>query len=393
MPGMQGGSMDIPGMDMTGGATVRIRPADIQTFGITFGTVEVRPLASTLRAVGSVDFDETRVVYVAPKFGGWAESLHVNFTGQPVRRGQPLLDVYSPDLVSAQEELLLAANLSKSVGQSRVENVAQDADALLESARRRLGYWDISDAQIAEILETGRVRRTLTLHSPASGIVMTRSVVQGQAFRPGDPLYMIADLSRVWVIAEVFEEDAALLRNGMQTDITIAALPGRVFGGRVEYVYPTLQEKTRSMKARIAVPNPNGQLKPGMYGSVTFTADLGPLLAVPASAVLQTGRRAIAFVDMGSGELMPHELTLGRRGGDYFEVLDGLAEGQRVVTSAQFLLDSESNLAEVMKAMMAQMNTSDMGSMDMPGMEGMDMGGSSAPPADSARMPGMRRGR
>ena len=391
MPGMQGGSMDMPGMDMgAAGATVRLAAADIRTFGITFATVEVRPLSRAIRAVGSVDFDETRMVYVAPKFGGWAESLHVDFTGQPVREGQPLLEVYSPELVSAQEELLLAADMARSVGRSRVEDVAKGASDLLESARRRLSYWEISDAQIGEILETGRVRRTLALHSPASGIVMTKNVVEGQAFQPGERLYMIADLAEVWINAEVFEEDAAALHDGMRADITIAALPGLTYSGRVAYVYPTFQEKTRSMKVRITVRNPNGRLKPGMYGTVTFVAELGPVLTVLASAVLQTGRRAIAFVDMGNGEMMPHELMLGRRGGEFIEVVAGLEAGQRVVTSAQFLLDSESNLAEVMKAMMAQMNTSDMGAMDM---EGMDMPGPKKTPMDSMAMPGMKRER
>lgn len=392
MEGMATDGMTTMSMD----GSVRLSAEDVRTFGITFGTAEVRPLRKTIRTTGLVEFDETRMAYVAPKFGGWAERLHVDFTGEPVRAGQPLLDVYSPELVTAQEELLLAARMAESVGESVVEGVAEGARDLLESAKRRLRYWDIPEAEIRRILETGEVSRTLTLHVPVSGIVMEKGVVQGQAFRPGTNLYMIADLSTVWIHAEVFEADAALVREGMPAEIRVAALPGRVFAGRVEYVYPTLGERTRSMKARISLPNPRADLKPGMYATVTFAADLGEALTVPSSAVLHTGERAVAFVDMGGGRLMPHELTLGMRGEDHVQVLDGLEPGQRVVTSAQFLLDSESNLAEVMKAMMAQMNMSDMGSMEMDmgsmemegtdglpmpgdGMERMDMGGSERP--------------
>jgi len=386
MEGMATDGMTTMSMD----GSVRLSAEDVRTFGITFGTAEVRPLRKTIRTTGLVEFDETRMAYVAPKFGGWAERLHVDFTGEPVRAGQPLLDVYSPELVTAQEELLLAARMAESVGESVVEGVAEGARDLLESAKRRLRYWDIPEAEIRRILETGEVSRTLTLHVPVSGIVMEKGVVQGQAFRPGTNLYMIADLSTVWIHAEVFEADAALVREGMPAEIRVAALPGRVFAGRVEYVYPTLGERTRSMKARISLPNPRADLKPGMYATVTFAADLGEALTVPSSAVLHTGERAVAFVDMGGGRLMPHELTLGMRGEDHVQVLDGLEPGQRVVTSAQFLLDSESNLAEVMKAMMAQMNMSDMGSMEMDmgsmemdGTDGMQMPSDSMAPMDT----------
>jgi RND family efflux transporter MFP subunit len=380
LEGMDTVGSETPAMDMggtTGNGTIRLRAADVGTFGITFGTVDVRPLDKTIRAVGLVEFDETRMAYVAPKFGGWVERLHVDFTGQPVRRGQALLDVYSPELVTAQEELLLAARMAETVGDSQVEDVAAGSRDLLESARRRLRYWDISDAQIERLLETGEVRKTLTLYAPVSGIVMEKDVFEGQAYQPGKNLYMIADLSEVWVSAEVFEADAALVSDGMPAEITVAALPGRTLSGRVEYVYPTLEDRTRSMRARIALANPGGRLKPGMYATVRFTAELGERLTVPASAVLYSGERAIVFADLGGGELMPHEVELGVRGGDFVQVVSGLEPGQRVVTSAQFLLDSESNLAEVMRAMVAQMNLSD--------MEGMDSGGQgmAPPPPDT----------
>ena len=362
--------MDMEGMDMDG--SIRLTADELSTFGITFGTAEVRPLARTIRAVGVVEFDETRMAYVAPKFGGWAERLYVDFTGQRVGAGQPLLDVYSPELVTAQEELLLAARMSESAGTSRFEDVAVGARDLLESARRRLAYWDITDEQISRLLETGEVSRTLTLYAPVAGVVMEKDVFQGQAFQPGRNLYMIADLSEVWVSVEIFEADVPLVREGMPAEISVASLPGETLTGTIEYVYPTLEDRTRSMRARVAVPNPGTRLKPGMYATAVLRAALGEALTVPSSAVLHTGERAVAFVDMGGGEIMPHELRLGARGEGYVQVLEGLEPGHRVVTSAQFLLDSESNLAEVMQAMMSQMGMSDMGGMDMEGMDGMD---------------------
>ncbi len=354
------GGMDMGGMSMDG--SIRLSQSELRTFGVTFGTAEVRPLSKTIRAAGIVEFDERRMAYVSPKFGGWVEKLHVDFTGQPVRRGQPLLDVYSPELVTAQEELLLAARMAESVGDSRVEQVAEGAADLLESARRRLAYWDLSAVQIERLLETGEVRKSMTLHAPVSGIVMEKDVFEGQAFRPGQNLYMIADLSSVWVNAEIFESDAALVREGLPAELSIAALPGRTLTGRIEYVYPTVGDRTRSLRARISLPNPTGELKPGMYATVRLAPALGEVLTVPASAVLYSGERALVFVDMGGGALMPHEVTVGLGGEGHVQLLDGVEPGERVVTSAHFLLDSESNLAEVMQAMMVEM-----------GMTGTDM--------------------
>jgi Cu(I)/Ag(I) efflux system membrane fusion protein len=359
------------GMEM-GEGTIRLTADQIRTFGITFGTAETRPLEKTIRAVGLVNFDETRMAYVAPKVAGYVERLYVDFIGKPVSRGQPLLEIYSPELVSAQEELLLARRLDEKVGASGVEGVAAGSTDLLASAKRRLRYWDISEAQIERVLRTGQVQKTLTLHAPVSGIVMEKNVLEGQAVEPGDNLYMIADLSEVWVEAELFEADVALIQEGMPATIEVAALAGRTLEGRVEYVYPTLEEETRSMKARVSLPNPGGRLKPGMYATVRLERSLGEVLTIPTSAVLRTGDRAIAFVDLGEGRLMPHEVTLGLAADDYVEVVEGLEPGARVVTSAQFLLDSESNLAEVMRAMMTQMNLSDVGMEGMEGIEGME---------------------
>ena len=369
--------MDMGGMSTTGDGSVRLTADQIRTFGITFGTVEERVLQDDVRTVGIVNFDETRMATVTPKFSGYIERLYVDFTGQPVRAGQPLVEIYSPELVAAQEELLLAVRLEADLSQSTVPGVPARSSNLVAAARQRLRLWDISSAQIEQVLETGRARRTLTLYAPVSGIVVEKNVLAGQAVQAGQSLYTIADLSEVWVEAELREADAGLVQEGDPATVELAAFPGRPLTGRIEYVYPTLQSEARTLKARIAIPNVDGRIKPGMYATVRLRAPGRTALTVPTSAILNTGERRVVFVDMGGGQLMPHEVEIGRVAGDHAEVLAGLEPGQRVVTSAQYLLDSESNLGEVMRSMMGTMNMSDMEGMDASGadMKGMDMPG------------------
>jgi multidrug efflux pump subunit AcrA (membrane-fusion protein) len=364
-----GKGMDMGGMDMSGDGTVQLTADQIRQFGVTFGGVEMRTLTAEVRTVGIVNFDETRMARIAPKFDGFVERLYVNITGQPVRRGQPLLEIYSPELVSAQEELLLAARLDRSLGESAVPGVPAGSPDLLAAARRRLRLWDISEGQIEDILLTGKVRRTLTLYAPVSGVVTERNVLQGQAVRAGENLYTIADLSEVWVEAELREQDAGSVREGSPATVELNAFPGRPLQGRVAYVYPTLQEQARTLKARIVISNPGGRIKPGMYANVRLSAPGRSALTAPTSAVVNTGVRTMVFMDMGDGNLMPMDVETGRVAGEYTEILSGLEPGQRVVTSAQFLLDSESNLGEVMKGMIG------MGGSTGEEMEGMDMPG------------------
>lgn len=391
MPGRPGtgGMAEMSGTPVQAGGAVRLTAAQLRTFGVTFGTAEVRPLTAGVRTTGNVTVDETRVAQVAPKIGGFVERLYVATTGQPVRRGQPMLDLYSPELVAAQEELLVARRLDRTLGESGVPGVPSSAGDLLAAARRRLRLLDISDAQIDDVLHTGRVRRALTLYAPVSGVVTEKTVLQGQATQPGEALYTVADLGRVWVDVQLRESDAGSVRPGTTADLELAAYPGRTFSGRVAYVYPTLQEASRTLRARVEVPNPAGLLKPGMYATVRLTTPGQAALTVPASAVIRTGDRNVVFVDMGGGTLMPQEVALGRAAGDYVEVLSGLEPGQRVVTSAQFLLESESNLGEVMKSMV-QMGGNAGG---MPNMPGMTMPATSTPAtdkgADMRGMPGM----
>ena len=371
MPGMAG-------MDVSANGSVKLTTSQIHQFGVTYGSASVRPLTNETRTTGIATFDETRMAQIAPKFGGFVDRLYVNSTGQQVQRGDRLLDIYSPELLAAQQELLLADQLDRSVGKSSVPGVSAGQTDLADASRRRLRLWDISDAQIDEILRSGHVRRALTLYAPVSGIVVDKKVIQGQAVSPGEELYAIADLSDIWVDAQLREVDAANVRVGSQADIEFTGLPGRTYSGHVAYVYPTLQQEARTIQARIVVPNPHRVLKPGMYATVRLATPDRSALTVPSAAILQTGDQNIVFVDMGQGELMPHDVELGRVAGDYTEILSGLELGQRVVTSAQFLLSSESNLGEVMKSMIGNMGSGDRA---MPNMRGMDVPGNKSTPA------------
>jgi Cu(I)/Ag(I) efflux system membrane fusion protein len=356
------------GMDMSADPSVRLTADQIRQFGVTFGSVEERRLEREVRAAGAVTVAETRVADVAPRFGGFAERLHVDFTGQAVRRGQPLVDVYSPELLAAQQELISARTLERTIGESSVPGAPGQPTDLFGAARRRLELWGLSEGQIENVLRSGQPTRTVTLYSPASGIVTAKNIVRGQAFEAGQTLYTIVDLSQVWVEAELREADVGAVRVGSGADLELAAHPGRTFKGRVDYIYPTLDIAARTVRARIVVANHEGLLKPGMYATVRLSTPSRTALTIPSAAVVRTGDRSIVFVDMGSGTILPVEVEIGAVTGELSEVLAGLEIGQRVVTSAQFLLDSESNLAEVMRAMMGQMGAQESPAVDMPGM-------------------------
>ena len=354
------------GMNDLPAGQVQLSAAQLSQFGVTFDTVKLRTLSTEVRAVGVVTFDETRVAQITLKFAGYITRLYLNSTGQPVSRDQPVAAIYSPELVAAESELLLAGRLDRAIGQSSVPGVQTSGPGLLAAARQRLRFWDISDGQIDGILRSGKVQRTLTLYSPVSGIVVEKNVVEGQSVTPGAQLMTVADLSTVWVTAELRESDAGSVREGSTATVELGAFPGKLINGRVSYVYPTLQMEARTIKARIALPNPGGRIKPGMYATVRLTTPMSTTLTIPASAVIQTGDRAYVFVDLGARKLAPRDVRLGRRGGEYIEVLSGVTAGERVVTSAQFLLDSESNLGEVMRSMISQGTNADAG--DMKGM-------------------------
>jgi membrane fusion protein, copper/silver efflux system len=320
--------------------------------GVTYATAAQKRLTHEVRAVGSVTFDETRLADVNPKIEGWVERLHVDFTGAPVRRGQPLLEVYSPMLVSAQEELILARRLVDEAAAGGSERAARTARDLLESARRRLLYWDIAESEVAEIERTGTPRKTLTLSAPASGIVVAKNVVEGGRIMPGMDLYRIADLSRVWIEVEVFEKDLSLVELGQHGVVILEAYPGEYFDGLVTYVYPTVAVDARTGRVRLEMANPRLRIMPGMYATVLLhLAAPREGVVVPRTAVLQTGERSLVFVRASDGALVPREVTTGLAVGNDIEVVVGLEVGDVVVSSANFLIDAESNLGASVGAM------------------------------------------
>lgn len=328
---------------------VQLTERDARTIGVTFATVERKPLDRRVRTVGTVEYDETRLAILNPKIEGWVERLYVDFTGAPVRRGQPIMEVYSPKLVTAQEELILARRLADEASGERAQ---QNARELLESARRRLAYWDIPASEIDRIEEAGQPSKTLTLRAPASGIVVEKNVVEGGRIMPGMDVFRIADLSRVWVEGEVFEKDLSLAAEGQMVEVTFQAYPGEVFEGVITYVYPTVSVESRTGRVRVELDNPGLRLRPGMYASINLEVrGHHEGLAVPRTAVLHTGERSVAFVRHQDGTLVPHEVTTGLVAGSQIEILSGLEAGMRVVSSASFLIDAESNLGASMAAM------------------------------------------
>lgn len=339
--------------------TVELSSAQMRNLGITFGIAERRKLTEEVSTIGTVSIDEARVAQLAPRFSGFAERLRVDFTGASVVRGQPMIDIYSPEVAVVEQELLSSRALGSGTQTPAVPGVPASSTDLSAAARARLRSWDVSDAEIEDVLHAGTPQRTVTLFAPISGVVTGKTVVLGQAVAAGQPLYTIADLSVVWVIAAVREADAARVRVGATANVELTSQPGRFWTGRVTYVYPTLDTQNRAVRARIAVANTKGMLKPGMYATVRLSSPARDALTVPSSAVVHTGERDIVFVELESGRLAPRDITVGRTTGDLTEVLAGVEPGQRVVTSAQFIVSSESNLAEVMRGMMAQTGAGD----------------------------------
>jgi Cu(I)/Ag(I) efflux system membrane fusion protein len=331
--------------------TVQISPERQQLIGVRFGTVERRTLQKVIRTVGRIDYDEKRIGIVSPKIGGWIEELFVDFTGRFVRKGEPLLTIYSPELVSTQEEYLLALKAKQDWSKSPFSEVGESGNLLAESARRRLKLWDISDAQIKALEEGREPQKTLTLYSPFTGHVLEKMVNKGRFVDAGMALFKIADLSVVWLIADIYESELSAIRVGQPAAIQMSYYPGETFTGKAIYIYPYMDAQTRTAKVRYEFANPHGKLKPEMFANVEITVRLGDKLAVPEGAVIDTGVRKVVVVDRGSGYFEPREVRLGAKAGDVFEVLDGLKAGERVVTSANFLIDSESKLKEAVGGM------------------------------------------
>lgn len=365
------------GMDVSGTEAVRITPTQIRQFGITFATVEERILEDPVWTVGIIEVDETRLVDVTAKFPGYVDQLYADFTGRYIEQGSLLLDVYAPELVAAQEEVLLARRLQESIGSRSIPGVTASPVDLEATARRRLVLWDISADQISALLSTGEVSRTMSLRAPISGVILEKSVVEGAAFQTGQTLFRLADLSSVWLTVEIREIHAARVAPGSSAVATLAAYPDERFSGVVDFVYPTVDEQTRSVRARIVLRNADGRLRPGMFASVHITTPRVQALSVPTNAVLWTGDRTLLFVVQEAGGIRPVEATLGATIGEYTIVRAGVSAGQRVVSSAQYLIDAEANIGAIMRSMIGMMGAGDMAGMDMSENEGMEMPGDS----------------
>ncbi len=326
--------------------TVVLSPDKVQLIGVRTAPAEYHTVDRQIRTVGKVEPDETRLAFVNTKIAGWVKKLYVNFTGDRVTKGQPLLSIYSPDLVTAQEEYLLALRSLRS-SQTTTNGFAEiDASRreLLESARRRLLLWDISEEQIEELAKSGKPKTDITLQAPLDGIVLEKMVLEGTYITPGMNLYKIGDLTHVWIIADIYEYEAPLVKLGQVARVTFAYEPGESFTASVIYIYPVLDPATRTIKVRLAAKNPALKLKPDMFANVEIKASSGSRLTIPTEAVLDSGPRKIVYVEKKPGVYEMREVALGTRGATFVEVLKGIRKGERVVTSGNFLIDSESQL-------------------------------------------------
>ena len=338
-----------------GGRKITIDPATIQNMGIRTVAVRRGPLVKTIRTVGRVAYDEENVTYLDTKFEGWIERLYVDETGMPVKRGDPLFDVYSPKLYSAQEEYLAALRGVERLTDSTLTEAREQAERLVEAARVQLRYFDVSDEQIAELERTRAISKTLTIHSPATGIVTEKMALEGMYVKPGMRLYTVADLSDVWVYVDVYEYQLPWVRVGQQAVMELPYIPAGQFEGRVVYIYPYLEERTRVVKVRLEFPNPETQLKPGMYATVTLRAELDrDALLIPREAYIDSGKRQVAFLALEGGKFEPRNIEVGVEAeGGMVEVRQGLEAGDEVVRSGQFLLDAESKLNEAIGKMVS----------------------------------------
>jgi Cu(I)/Ag(I) efflux system membrane fusion protein/cobalt-zinc-cadmium efflux system membrane fusion protein len=334
------------------GGAVKIDPAIVQRIGVRTETVLVGELRHVIRTVGILDYNERDIFLVNIKFDGWIERVHVNYIGEKVKKGQKLFSIYSPDLVSTQVEHIAALNYLKELEDGDGKDAIESAQALVGATRKRLTYWDISEEQIRRLERTGEVTKSLTVVSPAVGVVSQKmdAALEGMYVKAGMNLYKIADFSTVWVHADVYESELPWVKPGLKAEVTLPSFPGEDFFGKILFLQPFLTEKTRTVKACIEIENVDRRLKPGMYADVKiYPMASQRAVLVPEDAVIRTGERNVAFVDLGNGRFLPKELELGLKGEGVYEVKKGLEGGEKVVVSAQFLLDSESRLQEFMR--------------------------------------------
>ncbi len=337
--------------DMPAG-TVRVSAEKQQLIGVKLGRAEVRPLSKTIRAVARITYDETRIVHAHTKVEGWIEQIFVDYVGAPVRHGDPLFSLYSPELLAGQQEYLIALKAKRELANSPTPEIARSTEALFQASRERLRLWDVPEEQIRQLESTGQPQRSVTFYAEHGGFVMEKKAFEHLRVEKNTDLYMIADLSHVWAIAEVYEYEAPLVQPGQTAVMTLTSLPGRTFTGKVSYIYPQLDPQTRTLKVRLDFQNADLKLRPEMFASVEFAANLGRQLVVPEEAVLDSGIKQYVFLNRGDGYFGPREVRVGMRTGGWVVIEHGLKRGDEIVVSGNFLIDSESKL----KAAASQMS-------------------------------------
>jgi len=332
---------------------IKIDPVIVQNIGVRTTEATMGPLEMTIRTVGHVTFDEEKVEHIHTKVSGWVEDLYVDTTGEEVRKNEKLLSIYSPELVSTQEEYLQAMRYARVTGSSKFGDVAEGGSALLDATRRRLLFMDIDPKQIEELEKRGEIQKTMILRSPVDGIVIDKKVLGGMKVSPGMELYTIADLRKVWILGSVYEYELPFVRNGQEADITLPYEPGMTYKGRVTFIYPYLSPETRTVQIRIEFKNPGLKLKPDMYVDIMIKSRIAEkAVLVPSESVIRTGTRSVVIKSLGEGKFLPQEVVLGPEGSGMIQVKSGLKEGDKIVTSGQFLIDSESNLRETINKML-----------------------------------------
>ena len=339
-----------PAQAEPGLATVQLSPQRLQEIGVTMATVELKKVNDDLNVPGNVDIDEERLSYVQTRFPGWIQNVYANATYQYVRKGQRLFTVYSPDIVSSEQEYLLARQNQKAFTQDAHGMASREGDWLLQAAQERLRQFGVPAQEIMDLEQSGKVQRDIAIESPVSGYIIERNALPNAYVQPDTKLYTIADLSTVWVYANVFQNDVGRLKPGDPAQVTVDAYPGRHFNGRIDQVLPQVDPATRTVRVRLVFRNPGVVLKPGMYVNIAIAVPLGRQLVIPASAVMQTGSRAIAFINHGNGNLEPRTIEVGPQLDDSMIVLNGLKAGEQIVSSANFLVDSEAQLQQALAA-------------------------------------------
>ncbi|CAM3018184.1 MULTISPECIES: efflux RND transporter periplasmic adaptor subunit [Legionella] len=328
-----------------------IDPVRLQSIGITFETARSQMIEKTIRTVGHVEADERRIAHIHVRFDGWIDKLFVNFTGEKVKQGEALFSVYSPELVSTQQEYLLALHAQKILSKNATSSAASGAQGAFEAAYQRLLLWGISEKEIAQLRRTGKVTKTMTIYSPIQGTVINKMALAGMRIEPGNELYTIADLSRLWILGDIYEYELPYIELGQTADITLTYMPNKVFKARLDFISPTVDMQTRTVKVRFDIDNQKNKLKPGMYVNLELKIPLGKGLVVSKNAVLLTGERAVVFIYHGDGKIEWRNVTLGARAGEFIQITQGIKEGEKVITSANFLIDSESQLKAAMGGM------------------------------------------